>query len=114
MTVDMPTSTGSRYCGAKKRQGEGCCRRPAGWGTPHPGRGTCKLHLGSTRRHRTSATYAEAEAQLAAVKAALVEQWRAHRQHPAPPKPAPEWLSEDYWRQQFPTEAMSEDRDPPT
>lgn len=35
-------------CGAKKRQGEGYCTRPAGWGTDHAGFGTCKLHLGST------------------------------------------------------------------
>lgn len=38
----------SRYCGAKKRQGEGHCTRPAGWGTPHPGYGPCKLHGGSS------------------------------------------------------------------
>lgn len=37
-----------RFCGAKKRQGEGNCRRPAGWGTSHPGIGRCKLHGGST------------------------------------------------------------------
>jgi hypothetical protein len=35
-------------CGAKKRQGEGHCQRPAGWGTKHPGTGRCKLHGGST------------------------------------------------------------------
>jgi hypothetical protein len=38
----------SRHCGAKKRQGEGHCTRPAGWGTPHPGYGPCKLHGGSS------------------------------------------------------------------
>src|SRR5882762_10370991 len=26
----------------------GKCQRPAGWGTQHPGVGTCKLHAGST------------------------------------------------------------------
>lgn len=36
----------SRYCGGKKRQGEGLCTRPAGWGTDHPGAGRCKLHGG--------------------------------------------------------------------
>jgi len=39
-----------RYCGARKRQpthpGE-TCRRPAGWGTWHPGVGRCKLHGGA-------------------------------------------------------------------
>jgi hypothetical protein len=38
---------GKPLCGAKKHQGEGTCRRPAGWGTPHPGIGRCKLHGGS-------------------------------------------------------------------
>lgn len=36
----------SNYCGVKKRQGEGTCRRPAGWGTNHVGTGACKLHGG--------------------------------------------------------------------
>jgi len=35
-------------CGAKKRQGEGNCARPAGWGTDHVGFKQCKLHGGST------------------------------------------------------------------
>jgi len=39
----------SRHCGAKKRQGEGNCTRPAGWGTDHVGEGPCKLHGGKTR-----------------------------------------------------------------
>jgi hypothetical protein len=42
-------------CGAKKRQTEGVCRRPAGWGTDHPGVGLCKLHGGNTRAHRERA-----------------------------------------------------------
>ncbi len=33
-------------CGAKKRQGDGHCTRPAGWGTDHAGAGRCKLHGG--------------------------------------------------------------------
>lgn len=36
----------SRLCGGPKRQGGGDCTRPAGWGTPHPGTGRCKLHGG--------------------------------------------------------------------
>lgn len=39
--------TDGALCGAKKHQGEGTCRRPAGWGTDHAGRGSCKLHGGS-------------------------------------------------------------------
>lgn len=34
-------------CGARTRAGTPC-RRPAGWGTWHPGAGRCKLHGGST------------------------------------------------------------------
>jgi hypothetical protein len=37
-----------RVCGARKKNGEGDCRRPAGWGTDHAGEGPCKLHGGST------------------------------------------------------------------
>lgn len=40
--TDLP----AKYCGAKKRQGEGYCRRPAGAGTDHKGQGRCKLHGG--------------------------------------------------------------------
>ncbi len=36
-----------RQCGAQKRDG-GTCAHAKGWGTDHPGYGTCKLHLGST------------------------------------------------------------------
>jgi alpha-D-ribose 1-methylphosphonate 5-triphosphate synthase subunit PhnG len=43
------------YCGAKKRQGEGTCRRPAGWGTDHAGVGHCKLHGGCTKNQRKKA-----------------------------------------------------------
>src|SRR5215218_6796318 len=45
-----PYDSWGRYCGARKRQpkyaGE-TCRRPAGWGTAHPGVGRCKLHGGA-------------------------------------------------------------------
>lgn len=47
--------TAKKFCGAKKRQGAGTCRRPAGWGTDHPGHGNCKLHGGSTSNGRKSA-----------------------------------------------------------
>lgn len=42
----MAAPRDKRYCGAKKRQGEGNCTRPAGWGTDHVGFGPCKLHGG--------------------------------------------------------------------
>lgn len=48
-------------CGARKRQTDGTCQRPAGWGTPHTGIGRCKLHGGSTISHIRSAEVAEAE-----------------------------------------------------
>lgn len=35
-------------CGARRKQATARCRRPAGWGTLHPGAGRCKLHAGST------------------------------------------------------------------
>lgn len=35
-----------KYCGAKAKQTGQPCRRPAGWGTSHPGTGRCKLHGG--------------------------------------------------------------------
>lgn len=54
MTVtDLPMRPirASPFCGGSTRGAgnEGnTCRRPAGWGTPHPGWGRCKLHGGST------------------------------------------------------------------
>jgi len=38
------------FCDAKTRRG-GLCKRGAGWGTMHPGRGRCRLHGGSTPTH---------------------------------------------------------------
>jgi hypothetical protein len=45
---------GYDICGATTRRGTQC-ERPAGWGTDHPGTGTCKLHLGCTSTQRTHA-----------------------------------------------------------
>lgn len=56
--ADSPTSPdrdNDRFCGGKKRQGEGFCTRPAGWGTDHVGVGRCKLHGGGTPSHRVGA-----------------------------------------------------------
>ena len=36
----------SRFCGAKAKRTGKPCKRPAGWGTKHPGVGLCKLHGG--------------------------------------------------------------------
>lgn len=41
-------------CGARKRNGKPC-KREAGWGTSHPGRGKCKLHGGASKSHRDKA-----------------------------------------------------------
>lgn len=46
--AEIPEGHDRRLCGAKKRQGDGNCARPAGWGTSHVGEGSCKLHGGST------------------------------------------------------------------
>lgn len=65
MTAPPPTPGHDRsLCGGKKRQGDGCCRRPAGWGTPHAGAGRCKFHGGSTRNHQNSGHLALVEQQL--------------------------------------------------
>lgn len=52
---------GKRYCGGKKRQGEGTCTRPPGWGTTHSGTGYCKLHGGSTPNQVKAAERRQAE-----------------------------------------------------
>jgi len=36
------------HCEAKKKQGDGTCTKPAGWGTDHVGFGNCKLHGGAS------------------------------------------------------------------
>ena len=51
---------GDNLCGAKKRQGEGTCTQPAGWGTDHVGIGRCRLHGGSTQNHKTAAVTTQA------------------------------------------------------
>src|SRR5690554_3423726 len=37
-------------CGAKTRAGT-TCKKPAGWGTDHPGVGKCKLHGGASTKN---------------------------------------------------------------
>jgi P27 family predicted phage terminase small subunit len=46
MTPAGPAPTHDGKCGGKKKQSEGTCTQAAGWGTPHPGTGRCKLHGG--------------------------------------------------------------------
>lgn len=46
-------------CGAKKRQGEGTCALPAGWGTDHVGYGRCKLHGGVVGKQLKHGLYAK-------------------------------------------------------
>jgi hypothetical protein len=78
-TVDSDTPrqsrspSGGRLCGAKKRQSEGHCARPSGWGTDHLGSGRCKLHGGSTRSGKMAAGEEAAERQLVAAERALRE-----------------------------------------
>jgi len=45
----MKATKHTATCGAKTRAGMPC-RRPAGWGTDHPGEGRCKLHGGANPR----------------------------------------------------------------
>ncbi|MBM9509982.1 hypothetical protein [Actinacidiphila acididurans] len=72
MTVPPePEGHDSRHCGARKRQGEGTCTRPAGWGTDHAGHGHCKLHGGSTTDQGKAARAAKAEAQARTALATL-------------------------------------------
>lgn len=61
-----------RYCGAKKKQGEGCCMQAAGWGTDHPGVGRCKLHGGCAPSSRVAAVEQQARRELARLNVAPV------------------------------------------
>lgn len=57
-------------CGANTSAGTPC-RRPAGWGTDHPGAGRCKWHGGATRSHRQSAALVLEERQANDILARL-------------------------------------------
>lgn len=48
-------------CGARKKQSEGTCGQAAGWGTPHPGTGRCKLHGGCAPSSRIAGVNAQAQ-----------------------------------------------------
>lgn len=60
-----PVSAGlERFCNAVKRQAEGTCRKPAGWGTSHVGIGRCRLHGGKTPSQSTHAAVIQVRAEL--------------------------------------------------
>lgn len=59
-------------CGARKRQGEGTCALPAGWGTDHAGHGRCKHHGGASPSGRAAGRRAQAEAETRALAAELL------------------------------------------
>lgn len=54
-----PTKSLTRYCEARTRKG-GLCKREAGWGTGHVGRGRCKLHGGCSPNAERGAAREEA------------------------------------------------------
>ena len=57
---DGQNGLGHERCGARTRSGERC-GLPAGWGTPFPGTGVCRLHGGSTPTHLARARRVAAE-----------------------------------------------------
>ena len=64
-------ANGRPKCGARKKQSEGNCTRPAGWGTDHPGFGRCKLHGGCVPSGRKAALEQAIQAQAASELAKL-------------------------------------------
>lgn len=64
---DINDRDSRRFCGGPLKQREGTCTRPAGWGTPHPGIGRCKLHGGSTSSHVKHAQQQQAQELLASL-----------------------------------------------
>jgi len=61
MTAADPPPIHDGKCGGKKKQGGGTCTQPAGWGTPHPGTGRCKLHGGCAPSSVIAGVEAQAE-----------------------------------------------------
>lgn len=53
------------YCGGKLHGRDGTCTQAAGWGTPHPGHGRCKLHGGCAPSGRMAGAEQQAKAELA-------------------------------------------------
>lgn len=69
MTSSATSPDRDKYCRGDKRQSEGECTRPAGWGTDHVGFGRCKLHGGSTPSHRKAGRLRAVEADARSVLA---------------------------------------------
>ena len=66
MTDTTPDSGhDNRLCGSPTHATGNPCRRPAGWGTSHPGLGNCKLHGGSSPNGVRHAEVLAAEQQQA-------------------------------------------------
>lgn len=65
--AETPARQGGRprlpLCGAQKRRGRGPCELPAGWGTPTPGFGPCRKHLGMVPNFRKRAARQAVEAE---------------------------------------------------
>jgi len=53
------------FCGGKLHGRDGTCEQTAGWGTPHPGHGRCKLHGGCAPSGRAAGAESQARAELA-------------------------------------------------
>lgn len=65
MGVTADPTEGGKYCGARKTNGTGHCRHPAGWGIPGVTVGCCKKHGGATpggRAHSSKLMAAQAVA----------------------------------------------------
>jgi len=65
MTDAEPAIIRDGKCGGKKKQGDGTCTQPAGWGTPHAGTGRCKLHGGCSPASVTAGLNEQAARELA-------------------------------------------------
>jgi hypothetical protein len=60
----------SDQCAARKRQEpHDACKRPAGWGTDHPGVGCCKYHGGASPSGKKAAATVKAEREVRALAA---------------------------------------------
>jgi len=84
-------------CAAKTRSG-GSCARAAGWGSPTPGVGRCRLHGGATPSHRTAAS--KELARRAIIKFGLDANAGVEQLDPR------EVLAEELWRAKLTVDAL--------
>ncbi len=80
MTGRTPPPTDDT-CGARNRAGNPC-RRPAGWGTDHPGAGRCKLHGGNTPNGRKQGQRLLAEQLVRREAGQLLDELAVTAKHP--------------------------------